>query len=115
LSLETTEPVTFGHGWISGLLSAVLGVVALGTVVCFHHPTFLTMPELQSYYNEYLSYIRALLHVFLVASFLLGVLSVCLRRNKTLGRMALPQILSAVSAARRPAVNASEIFVDCCR
>jgi uncharacterized membrane protein YfcA len=85
LSLETTEPIAFGHGWISGLLSAVLGIVGLGTVVCFHYPTFLTMPELQPYYDEYLSYIRALLHVFLVASFLLGVISVCLRKNKTLG------------------------------
>ncbi|MEO1983565.1 MAG: sterol desaturase family protein [Fuerstiella sp.] len=115
LSLETTEPVAFGHGWISGLLSAVLGLVALGTVVCFHHPTFLTMPELQPSYNEYLSYIRALLHVFLVASFLLGVLSVCLRRNKTLGLVGIICVFVAalLGGSRTPVgdTSASDQFL----
>ena len=27
VALETTEPTSFGHGFISGLLSAILGIV----------------------------------------------------------------------------------------
>jgi sterol desaturase/sphingolipid hydroxylase (fatty acid hydroxylase superfamily) len=83
VSLQTSEPIAFGHGWISGFLSALFGVVGLGAVLCFHFPDLLTMPRLRAYYP--LPYIRATLHVLLVASFLLGVLSVCLRRNKALG------------------------------
>ncbi|NQV35056.1 MAG: sterol desaturase family protein [Phycisphaeraceae bacterium] len=94
-SLETTEPTSFGHGWISGLISAILGIVGFGAVICFHYPTFLTMPELQRYYLDFLPYIRALLHVILVVSFLLGVISICLRHNKALGLIGLSSVLLA--------------------
>ena len=47
---------------------------------CFHFPWLLTVPELRELYP--LPYIRALLHLVLVGSFVLGVLSVCLRRNQ---------------------------------
>lgn len=83
LSIESTEPIAFGHGWISGILSAILGVIGLGAVLCFHFPHLLTMPELRAWYP--VPVIRALLHVVLVASFLFGVISLCLRGNKTLG------------------------------
>ncbi|MFN0053799.1 MAG: sterol desaturase family protein [Planctomycetales bacterium] len=82
-SLETTEPSSFGHGWISGLFSAVLGIVGLGAVLCFHFPSRLTMPELRGHYP--IPTIRAALHVVLVMSFLLGTISTWLRRNKALG------------------------------
>lgn len=84
-SLETNEATAFGHGWISGLLSAVLGIVGFGAVICFKYPTFLTKPELQPFYREYLPYLRAWLHVLLVVAFILGTISVCLRKNKALG------------------------------
>jgi lathosterol oxidase len=83
LSLETTEPASLGHGWISGLVSAILGVVGLGAVLCFHFPSLLTLPELRSHYP--VAYIRGALHVVLVTSFILGTISVWLRKNKALG------------------------------
>jgi lathosterol oxidase len=102
VSLETNEPISFGHGWISGLFSAVLGIAGLGAVLCFHFPWLLTMPELRGYYP--VPYIRALLHLVLVASFLLGVVSVCLRYNKTLGLVgiSLTLIAALLGGARVP-------------
>jgi sterol desaturase/sphingolipid hydroxylase (fatty acid hydroxylase superfamily) len=83
LSLETSEPSSLGHGWLSGFLSALLGLIGLGVVLCFNFPDLLTMPRLRAYYS--VPVLRAALHVLLVVSFLLGVVSVCLRRNKALG------------------------------
>ena len=82
-SLRTLEPTHFGSGWISGVLSTTLGAIGLGAVICFHYPSLLTMPELRGLYP--VPYIRALLHLVLVASFLLGTLSICLRQNKAFG------------------------------
>ncbi len=83
ISLQSTEPTVFGRGWISGVLSVVLGIIGLGAVVCFHFPSWLTMPELRVRYP--LTYVRAVLHLVLVAAFLMGVISICLRQNKALG------------------------------
>jgi sterol desaturase/sphingolipid hydroxylase (fatty acid hydroxylase superfamily) len=90
--VHTEEPRHFGSGWLSGTLSSALGLLGLGAVLCFRHPALLTMPELRALYP--IPYVRALLHVVLVAAFVLGVISVCLpvppmaegvRRRKTLG------------------------------
>jgi sterol desaturase/sphingolipid hydroxylase (fatty acid hydroxylase superfamily) len=87
------EPTHFGSGWISGVLATALGAVGLGAVLCFHFPSLLTMPELRSLYP--LRYVRALLHLILVAAFLLGVVSVCLRRSKRLGATGITLTLIA--------------------
>ena len=68
----------FGSGWLSGVLSVALGAIGLGAVLCFHHPALFTTPEARGLYP--VPYVRALLHVFLVGSFVLGLGSVCLRR-----------------------------------
>src|SRR6059036_2526151 len=60
-----------------------LRVLGLGAVFCFHFPSVFTMPELRELYP--VAWIRALLHLVLIASFLLGAISVCLRYNKALG------------------------------
>ena len=83
MSLRSFEPKHFGTGWLSGVASAALGLLGLGTVFCFHYPSILTVPELRSLYP--LPYIRALLHLVLVGAFSLGVISVYLRQNKALG------------------------------
>ena len=82
ISLQTTQSRAFGHGWISGVLSAMLGAIGLGAVLCFLFPTWLTTPELRALYP--IPYVRAVLHLVLVAAFLLGTVSICLRRNKAL-------------------------------
>ena len=87
------EPTHFGSGWISGTLSMVLGVIGLGAVLCFHFPWLLTMPDLRGHYP--VPYVRALLHLVLVSAFLLGVVSVCLRRRKVLGMSGIGLTLAA--------------------
>jgi lathosterol oxidase len=93
---------SFGQGWISGVLSVVLGFLGLGAVLCFRFPSYLTMPELRALYP--LPYVRALLHVVLVSAFLLGALSVCWRRRKTLGLLGITFTLAAalLGGARVP-------------
>lgn len=110
-SLETTEPVMLGHGWIAGLISALLGIFGLGVVVCIRFPS-LTMPPLRSYYS--LPHIRATLHLVLVASFILGTVSVCLRRNKMLGSVGilLTLVAALLGGANVPVGNlADETFL----
>lgn len=92
LALETSESTEFGQGWISGLISAVAGLAALGTVLCFHFPGA-TVAAIRSYYPVEL--IRALIHLFLFVSFVLGSVSICLRRNKTLGLIGIGSTLVA--------------------
>ncbi|MGE3465670.1 MAG: sterol desaturase family protein [Pyrinomonadaceae bacterium] len=81
--IETQQPKNFGHGWISGALSVTLGAIGVGAVLCFHFPWLLTMPELRELYP--VPYIRALLHLILVSSFVLGVVSLLLRDRKVEG------------------------------
>jgi hypothetical protein len=104
LSLQSTEPRHFGSGWISGVLSAALGLVGLGAVVCFHFPSILTVPELRSLYP--IPYVRALLHLVLVGAFLLGTISISLRRNKALGVAGIAFTLIAAL------LGGSEVSVD---
>jgi sterol desaturase/sphingolipid hydroxylase (fatty acid hydroxylase superfamily) len=93
LSLETTEPMSFGYGFISGLLSAILGTAGFGAVLCLHFPQYLTYIELRSFYS--LGYVRAIIHVTLVASFLLGTVSAFLRANKVLALTGIGCTLAA--------------------
>jgi lathosterol oxidase len=92
----------FGSGWISGVLSTALGALGLGAVFCFHYPGLLTMPELRGLYP--IPYVRALLHLVLVGSFLLGALSVCLRQSKALGLagIALTLVAALLGGSRVP-------------
>jgi len=91
--VREAEPTTFGHGWISGVLSAALGLIGLAAVLCFRFPGLLTVPELRSAYP--IPYVRALLHMVLIGSFVLGTISVCLRRRKALGIAGITMTLAA--------------------
>jgi sterol desaturase/sphingolipid hydroxylase (fatty acid hydroxylase superfamily) len=93
LSLETTEPMSFGFGFISGLLSAILGIAGFGAVLCLHFPQYLTHADLRSFYA--LGYLRAVIHVTLVVSFLLASVSAFLRANKVLALTGLGFTLAA--------------------
>ncbi len=93
IALHTTEPTSFGHGFISGLLSAILGIAGFGAVLCLHFPEYLTHADLRTMYS--LGYLRAAIHVALVASFLLGTVSAFLRANKTLALVGIGFTLAA--------------------
>ena len=93
LALETLEPTSFGYGFISGLLSAILGIAACGIVVALRFPEFLGVAELGALAD--FGYVRAAIHLVLVASFLLGSVSACLRTNKTLALIGIGFTLTA--------------------
>lgn len=90
---DEPEAKHFGSGWISGVLSSVLGAIGLLAVACFHYPEYLTIPELRDVYP--VPYIRALLQFILISSFLLGVLSIYLRRSKSIGGIGILFTLTA--------------------
>ena len=92
-ALRTIEPTRFGSGWVSGVLSAALGLIGLGAVLCFHFPELLTTPEARALYP--VPWVRALLHLVLVGAFVLGVTSLVLRRNKMLGTVGVVCTLAA--------------------
>ena len=93
-----------GTGWISGTLSVALAMVGFLAVLCFHFPEYLTLPQAREFYP--LSVMRGLLHVILVAAFLLGLTSVMLRHNKTLGLVGMAIVLvSALLGGSRVPVD----------
>jgi lathosterol oxidase len=96
VALETTEPTSIGHGFISGLLSAILGIAGLGAVLSLRFPEYFAFDELRSYHS--LPSVRAAIHVTLVASFLLGSVSAGLRANKALGLVGIGFTLAAALA-----------------
>lgn len=87
VALETTEPTGFGHGFASGLASALLGIAALGVVLGLRFPDRVAFDELRPIYAS--PYLRALIHVALVAAFVFGSISATLRRNKALALIGL--------------------------
>jgi lathosterol oxidase len=84
---------SFGSGWISGVLSVACGAIGLGAVFCLLFPSWLTVADARALYP--LTYVRALIHLFLVGAFVLGVVSLCLRRSKVLGAIGVSLTLVA--------------------
>ena len=52
VALETTEPMSFGYGFISGLLSAILGIAGFGLVLGLRFPEYLTLADLRPLYSS---------------------------------------------------------------
>ena len=103
-----------GHGFISGLLSALLGIAGFGLVLSLRFPEQLMFGDLRSLYAS--PYLRAVVHLALVTAFLFGSVSAVLRANKTLALTGLgftlaaafrtvgrPHMVSADSATSRTA------------
>ena len=93
LALETSEPTAIGHGFISGLISALFGITGLGLVLAVRYPQFFGFGELRELRS--IAYLQVFMHVTLVASFLLGTLSAWLRTNKTLALVGITFTLIA--------------------
>ena len=93
LALETTEPTAVGHGFISGLISALFGITGLGLVLALRYPQLFGFGELRALRSA--AYLQVFIHVTLVASFLLGTLSAWLRTNKTLALVGITFTLAA--------------------
>jgi lathosterol oxidase len=69
----------FGEGKISGVLSASLGALGFGAVLCLHYPEWLTSADLRAVYP--MDWVRALIQLVLAAAFLLGGLNTLLNRR----------------------------------
>jgi sterol desaturase/sphingolipid hydroxylase (fatty acid hydroxylase superfamily) len=83
----------FGGGFISGVFAVAFGVLAAGGVLCLRFPAVLTTPDARGYYP--VEAFRFLIHLFLVAAFGLGVLSIVLSRRSRLGLTAVGCVMAA--------------------
>src|SRR6266567_5973418 len=70
-------------GWITGVLSVLLGAAGFAAVLCLWFPSVLTTPELREIYD--MTLIRGLIKAGLLAAFLCGAASLLLKRRKALG------------------------------
>jgi sterol desaturase/sphingolipid hydroxylase (fatty acid hydroxylase superfamily) len=89
------EPTRFGTGWISGVLSVLLGALSFGGVLCFHFPWLLTAPDLRTRYP--VDVLRWVLLGTLVLACLLAGVSAVLRRRKVLALTGLAFTAAAVA------------------
>src|SRR5246127_805028 len=87
------ESTGFGTGWWSGILSAFLGFLSFGAVLCLHFPQLLSSPELRPHYPMHT--MRVLIQGLIVAAIFFGVISSILRKKKIL---ALTGMLLAIAA-----------------
>ncbi len=77
----------FGSGWLSGFFALLLAVVALGLVVAMRFPDWFATPEL-AVLKDWGGF-RGVVHLVLLASYALALLSLLLRPRKVLGATAL--------------------------
>src|SRR6201997_631376 len=87
------ESTGFGTGWWSGVLSAFLGFLSFGVVLCLHFPQLLSSPELRPHYPMHT--MRVLIQCLIVGSMLFGIISSITRKKKIL---ALTGMLLAIAA-----------------
>jgi lathosterol oxidase len=92
VALDTTEPTSFGYGFTSGLLSALIAIAAFGVVFTLRFPLFM-QDDLRPLYAS--PYLRPVIHLALVTAFLLGSVSAVLRANKALALIGLGFTLAA--------------------
>lgn len=71
-----TSEFRLGRGKIGSYLSSLMGGLALGAVVCFHFPQYLTTPEFREIYP--VQTLRVLINVFIAASVGLALLGIVL-------------------------------------
>jgi sterol desaturase/sphingolipid hydroxylase (fatty acid hydroxylase superfamily) len=83
----------FGSGWFSGFFSILLALTGLCFVAALRWPDWFAMPEL-AVLRDWAG-LRLLVHVFLLSSYALALLSLLLRPRKALGITALVIALAA--------------------
>jgi len=75
----TAQEFRFGEGKISGVLSATLGALGFGAVLCLLYPEWLTSADMRAIYP--MNWVRALMQLVLATAFLLGALNTVLNRR----------------------------------
>lgn len=90
LEHDLTAPIQvrgFGSGWFSGFFALLFAVSGFGMVVALRYPEWFAMPELQVV-KDWPGF-RGVVHLILLASYALALLSLLLRPRKVLGATAL--------------------------
>lgn len=90
------ETKRFGSGWMSGTSGVFLGFLAVLAVLAFRFPDLLSSPELRGRYS--IPVLRALLETAIALAFVLGFISMLLRRRKALGATAVALAMGAALA-----------------
>src|SRR3989344_6797541 len=88
-----TEVRRFGSGWLSGFFALLFAVVGFGLVIALRFPDWFATPELAIVKNW--GGFRGVVHLILLASYGLALLSLLLRPRKVLGATALMIALAA--------------------
>lgn len=83
----------FGTGWFAGFFAILLAVVGLCFVAALRWPSALAMPQLAALRD--MALFRPTVHLILLASYALALLSLMLRPRKALGATALIVALGA--------------------
>lgn len=109
--LESTEyHKSFGRGWISGTIALIISVASLFTVICLKYPTFFVTPEMRKIVD--VVYIEFILQAALIVGFILAVVSLILRQNKTLGlTSAFLVILTVTFAGMKESTHSSALYL----
>jgi sterol desaturase/sphingolipid hydroxylase (fatty acid hydroxylase superfamily) len=105
MSAESRLEFRFGEGKISGVLSAGLGAVGFGAVLCLLYPEWLTTPEIRAAYP--MGLVRGLIQLTLASAFALGVVNTVLNRRPRSAGMA--GMLLAVAATL---MGGAEVAID---
>lgn len=101
----TDEGHRFGSGWISGTLGAVLGISGLAASLCYAFPDRFATEFARENAPDWL---RATVLGALALAAAMGVLSLCLRRKKTLGAIALGSAFVGAAVLAQPGSSATD-------
>ena len=77
----------FGSGWYSGFFALVLAIAGFGLVVALRWPGWFATPELEV--AEKAGWFRPIVHLVLISSYALALLSLMLRSRRAIGFTAL--------------------------
>jgi sterol desaturase/sphingolipid hydroxylase (fatty acid hydroxylase superfamily) len=77
----------FGSGWYSGFFALVLAIAGFGLVVALRWPGWFATPELEV--AEKAGWFRPIVHIVLISSYALALLSLMLRSRRAIGFTAL--------------------------
>ena len=83
----------FGSGWLSGFFAILMAIAGLGMVIALRFPEWFATPELEVV-KEWTGF-RGVIHMLLLGSYALALLSLLLRPRKILGTTALVIGISA--------------------
>ena len=91
----------FGSGWLSGSIALLAGLTGLLMVAVLRNPSITSMPDLAPIHE--LLFFKPVLYFVLIAGYVLAVLSMILRKDKTLGGVAMVVVLLATLIGSLPA------------